>query len=348
MKRKGNLYEEICKDSAIIIAIHQAAEHKKRRRSVNKVFANIAQYTDKLKEMLVNRTFKATPPKIMTRYDVNDHKERKIQVVPFFPDGVVHRLIVNAIRPIIEKGFYQFSCGSIPNRGGHYAKRYLENAVQNDTKNTRYCLYFDIRKFFDSVERDFTMSSLRQKIKDEKLLALVENILPAKGLPIGYYLSQWLSNFVLTQMDNLVLRHHTLRRDKRNQTAKYYARYIDDCVVLGNNKKALHDLRKKIHEWLIANGLDMKRTWQVYPVDKRAINFVGFLIYRKTTKMRKRNLYKLTRSAKKYRKKPATFVCRYSYVKHTDSLLLRNCFARLFDKARKIIGINAKASLRPA
>lgn len=334
----------MCSDKNIMIAIHQAAQHKKQRRTVNKVLGDVASHTDKLRNALVSKTYKPSEPKIMISYDNNDRKERRIQVVPFFPDGVMHRLVVNTIKPFIEKGMYKYSCGSIPGRGGHYAKEYLSNAVQTDKKNTRYVFYFDIKKFFDSVTREMTMNSLRTKIKDKDLLDLIEKILPEKGLPIGFYLSQWLSNFVLTQMDNVVLRHHTVRRDKRNQTAKYYARYIDDCVVLGNNKKALHDLQKTVSAWLESHGLAMKNTWQVYPLESRPIDYVGFLIYRNTVKMRKRNLYKLTRSAKQYETKPESFVSRYSYVSHTSSFLLQKNLGKKFNKAKKIISKNAKAA----
>jgi hypothetical protein len=328
------------------MAIHQAAEHKKQRRTVNKVLADVAGYTNKLKEMLVNHTYKPTEPRVMVRYDNNDKKERRIQVVPFFPDGVVHRLVVNTIRPVIEPGMYEFSCGSMPDKGTHFAKEYLEEAVHNDPKNTRYAFYFDIKKFFDTVKRDFMMATLRMKIKDKELLRLIEKIFPEQGLPIGFYLSQWLGNYVLTAMDNLILRHHTVRRDKKNQTAKYYARYVDDCIVLGNNKKQLHDLQKVVAEWLNANGLAMKKTWQIFPVNKRPLNFVGFLIYRGTTKIRKRNLYKLTRSAKQYKTKPESFVSRYSFVMHTQSFNLERQLGKTFTKAKKIISKNAKAQAK--
>jgi hypothetical protein len=98
-----------------------------------------------------------------------------------------------------------------------------------------------------------------------------------------------------------------------------YKGYYQNVLLNVVNKKALHELQREINTWLESNGLKMKKNWQIYPLDKQPINFVGFLIYRHTTKMRKRNLYKLTRSAKQYKEKPESFVSRYAYVKHMAS-----------------------------
>lgn len=53
-----------------------------------------------------------------------------------------------------------------------------------------------------------------------------EIIYSAKGVPIGNYLSQFFANLYLTYFDHWV---------KEELKCKYYFRYADDIVILGND-----------------------------------------------------------------------------------------------------------------
>lgn len=61
-----------------------------------------------------------------------------------------------------------------------------------------------------------------------------------QGLPLGFYTSQWLSNFMLQPLD-----HYT----KEQLHAAHYIRYMDDMVVFGRNKKELHRMRIAIDDF---------------------------------------------------------------------------------------------------
>ena len=66
-------------------------------------------------------------------------------------EQVIHHIVVSACYDIFMKGMYEFSCGSVPNRGAHYGKKYIERWIQRDKKNCKYVLKMDIRHFFESV-----------------------------------------------------------------------------------------------------------------------------------------------------------------------------------------------------
>lgn len=120
------------------------------------------------------------------------------------------------------------------------------------------------------------------------------------GIPLGFYLSQWLANWYLTELDHYI---------KEDLGAEYYIRYMDDMVIFGPNKRKLHKIRKEIEEYLKNNlGLEMKRNWQVFPfhyVKKdgseigRFLDFMGFRFYRDRVTLRKSILLKATRKAKR-------------------------------------------------
>jgi len=99
------------------------------------------------------------------------------------------------------------------------------------------------------------------------------------GLPIGNYLSQYFANFYLTYFDHWI---------KEIKQVKYYYRYADDLVILSSNKPYLHSLLADIRTYLCDNlALDVKNNYQVFPVNKRGIDFVGYKFYHTHTLLRK-------------------------------------------------------------
>ena len=107
-----------------------------------------------------------------------------------------------------------------------------------------------------------------------------------KGLPIGSLLSQYLANFYLSSFDHYC---------KERLRIKYYFRYMDDIVVLGHSKEYLHKVNKQFHYILEKHfDLKIKENWQVFPVDDRGIDFIGYRLFRNKIILRKR-IYKRAR-----------------------------------------------------
>ena len=107
-------------------------------------------------------------------------------------EQVIHHIVVAACYDIFMKGMYEFSCGSVPNRGAHYGKRYIEKWIQTDKKNCKYVLKMDIRHFFESIDHDVLKGWLAKKIRDKRMLYILELIIDGSevGLPLGFYTSQ--------------------------------------------------------------------------------------------------------------------------------------------------------------
>jgi hypothetical protein len=75
---------------------------------------------------------------------------------------------------------------------------------------------------------------------------------------------------------------------KEEKGVKYYFRYADDIVILSDNKEWLHnllvDMRRYLHDNL---KLKVKKNWQVFPVDSRGIDFLGYVFFHTHTRLRK-------------------------------------------------------------
>lgn len=331
-KRIGYLYEKLCDRKLIRAAIITGSRGKRKRRDVIRVLKDVDGYAEKMYVIVAERRFMPTPPKPKRIIDPSSGKARIISIVPFFPDGIMHQMLVTVMKEVLMRGMYPFSCASIPSRGGKYASDYVKRALRHPRK-TKYCLKLDIKKYYPSISISRLMDDLRRKIKDERFLAVVESVISQSadgGLAIGYYSNQWLANFYLESLDHYIT---------SLPGVEYYVRYMDDMVLLGPNKRKLHRARKEIEKfaWNCLR-LRIKENWQVFPVDARGIDFVGYRFYHTHVILRRRNFLKFTRQCRRIRKtnaneKPvrfceaAGFISRFGELKHCDSCIIRQKYA---------------------
>nr|DAL85213.1 MAG TPA: hypothetical protein [Caudoviricetes sp.] len=291
MKRTGFLYEKMCDKEVIRKAIIMASRHKRRRKTVKRILKNIDAYVDELHTMMVNETFTPSP---YHRFQIKDGATQKVREIccpKFYPDQIVHWIAILAVQPVLTKGMYEFNCGSVPGRGPHYGKKYVERWFKRDRKHTKYCLKLDIRKFYPSLKAPVVMRELRRVIKCQRTLRLLETILKSEdGLPIGNYTSQWFANFALQRLDHFI---------KEKLQIKHYIRYMDDMCLFGNNKRKLHRAREAIQQFLDGMQLTLKGNWQVFPIKSRAVDFLGFRFFREKTIFRRNLSLRLRRRVKK-------------------------------------------------
>jgi len=140
-----------------------------------------------------------------------------------------------------------------------------------------YCLQCDISKYFDSIDHRILLGLLERKIRDKKVLWLINIILESsnresgRGIPIGNLTSQLFANVYLNELDQLI---------KHRLKTKYYIRYMDDFLILDFDKKKLHRIKEEIHRFLQARlklELHPKKA-NIFPADK-GIDFLGYRIF---------------------------------------------------------------------
>lgn len=288
MKRYGNLWERICSLENIALAHKRARCGKSHYSEVVMVDGDELKFFTEIRERLVTKSFKNSPYKVMMKNDGT--KEREIWKLPYFPDRIIHHCVINVLEPIWMAGFIRDTYASLPGRGIHDGVLRVRRAFV-DSENTKYCLKLDVRKFYHSIDHDVLKSLLRLKIKDEDVLWLLDLIIDsAPGVPIGNYSSQYFANVYLSGFDHWV---------KEFLGVRYYFRYCDDMVLLGSNKDELHRWRIEIERYLNDRlKIDLKRNWQVFPVDVRGIDFLGYRFFHGYTLVRKTIVQ---RFKKKYR-----------------------------------------------
>lgn len=328
MKRIGNLYEKVISLENLRLADEKARKGKLRSYGVmvhdKRREANLIA----LHESLKNGTFRTSKYHVFTIYEP---KERLIFRLPYFPDRILHHAIMNILEPIWVSVFNQSTYSCIKNRGIHKCAKDVKKALKQDPDGTRYCLKIDVRKFYPSINHDLLKQIVRRKIKDKRLLALLDEIIDsADGVPIGNYLSQYFANLFLAYFD------HWLKEQKR---VKYYWRYADDIVILAHDKDSLHKLLHEIRAYLHGLKLKAKHNYQVFPVDSRGIDFLGYVFYHTHTLLRKSIKQKLCRRVAKLNKRkiaPTKEVYKqqicswWGWCKYCDSINLMNKLSKTF------------------
>lgn len=291
MKRYGNLYAQICDINNLRLAAQNAASGKRRRSEVTAFFARLEENLEQLHRELTEKRYKTSPYDVFIKYE---GKRREIYKLPF-RDRVVHWAIMQVLEPIWTPQFTADTHACIKGRGMHSLLRKLREDLRNDPEGTAYCLKLDVRKFYPSIDHDKMKAVVRRKIKDPEVLWLLDGIIDsAPGVPIGNYISQYFANLYLSELDHLL---------KEVAGVRYYYRYADDMVLLAGDKPTLHGWLVLINDWLnVERHVDLKSNYQVFPVESRGIDFVGYVTFHTHCLARKKNKQGLCRELAKLRK----------------------------------------------
>jgi len=297
MKRIGNLYEKIYDLENLRLAHKNARKGKSFYKDVKMINDSEDYYLKQIQEMLINKTYKTSLYEVFKKWD--RVKEREIYKLPYYPDRIVQWAILQIIEPYLLKTLVSNTLSSIKGRGIHQGLSKVKRALKNKAY-AQYCLKFDIRQYYPSINHKILKQKYRRIFKDQDLLWLIDEIIDSvemsndTGIPIGNYLSQWSANIYLSNFD------HWLKEVKH---CKYVFRYMDDVVILSNSKEELHALLKEIKGYLGELKLELKGNYQVFPVDVRGIDFLGYRIFRDYVLLRKSTCLNFKRKMRKFQKK---------------------------------------------
>ena len=265
-KRLGHILEKVADFNNIELADINARKGKHNpgiiKHDQNREVENIELSLD-----LMNGNFHTSAYKNKI---IHEPKERLLYILPYFPDRVVHHAIMQVMEEQWVKIMIPTTYACIRGRGIGKLYTDLKKVLRNDSEGTKYCLKMDIHHFYPSINHKKLEKIIRKKLKDPLFLELLDEIIEsADGVPIGNYLSQFFANLYLTYFDHWI---------KETLHVKYYFRYCDDMVILCNSKEELAELRVKIQDYL-RNELDLelKKNWQVFPVEDRGIDYCGFV-----------------------------------------------------------------------
>ena len=130
--------------------------------------------------------------------------------IPTVADRVIQQAMAQVLSKVFEPHFSEYSYGFRPNRDCHKA---IGKVLEYLNAGYEWVIDFDIEKYFDTVNHDKLISTLREHVKDDKTLHLIREYLKAgvmenglvkpttEGVPQGGPLSPILSNVYLDKLD---------------------------------------------------------------------------------------------------------------------------------------------------
>ena len=294
-----SLFSQIIAFDNLHSAALKAQKGKRHRHEVAAFFANLEENLIELQNQLIWQQYQTG---VYRNFYVYEPKKRLVAALPF-KDRVVQHAIVSVIEPLFEKRFitdsYACRVGKGTHAGADRAQRFIRIVQQQHGQP--YVLKADISKYFASVDRTILMTIMARQIDCPNTLKLLSDIIDSypddTGIPIGNLTSQLCANVYLHELDYFV--KHQLR-------VKYYVRYMDDFILVHQDKAQLHHWRQVIEQFL-QDTLHLKTNGktQVFPVNRsngRSVDFLGYRIYSSHRLLRKSSIKRMKWKIKRWRK----------------------------------------------
>lgn len=319
IKKIGKIYSEIYDFENLYQSYLLARKNKRYRKDVLEFTKNLEENLIILQNELIWKSYKINDYK---EFYIYKPKKRLIFTLPF-RDRVVQWAIYRKVNPYFEKQYIRHSYACIKGRGTHAAVKRVQYWLKKIYRSNKqyYCLKMDIAKYFYRIDRSILENILSKTIKDKELLGLLKIIINKanipfgleincnkeirifeKGIPIGNLTSQMFANIYLNELDQYV---------KRILRVKYYIRYMDDFLILHEDKKYLHYLKETIEMFLEKKlKLQLNNKTSIKPI-KLGIDFLGYKIWGTHIKLRKSTALRIRRHlkhlSKKYSKNEESF-----------------------------------------
>ncbi len=301
MKTYKHLFEKLCSWDNLEEAYQKARRYKTNNPHVQEFDRHWQFHLATLHRELKTRTYQPRPLKT---FILRDPKTRKI-CVSDFRDRVVHHALVNVLQPIFEPRFIHDSYASRKCLGTLPALKRFTTFIRKVSRNGKpvdnahnsnhvqgYAFKADIYHYFDTVDHKTLLCIIAKRVRDEGALWLVKTILhydsgiPSKGMPLGNWTSQFFANIYLNELDQFV--KHYLK-------AKYYARYVDDFIILHRSKETLRNYEAQIKNFLKTLKLDLHPDKCKITSLGRGTTFLGFRVFYHYMLVRQRNVRKINR-----------------------------------------------------
>lgn len=268
-------YEKIYQFENLYRAYRLAAKHKHAKAEVVEFELDLARNLWELHDELEARAFQ------MPRYHkfmIYDPKRREIQALPFRGRVVQHSLCDNVLRPYFESRLIYDCAACRAGKGTHFAMDRLSGFLRDFYKKHStqgWFLKCDVRKYFESIDHD-TLKYLLRRFPDAEMRGFLYQIIDSyngdvgRGLPMGNQSSQWFALYYLDGVDRIV---------KEKYRVHYYTRYMDDLVLVHEDKRHLQACLAEIRRYAAERlKLEFNEKTQIFPISQ-GVDYLGWHFY---------------------------------------------------------------------
>ncbi len=312
MKRKNDLYENMISYNNILSVYKKIKNSTKNKIEVYNYELNLNQNLLDTLFSLSKSTYVFSKYNIFL---VREPKYRLIMSESFPDKVVNHLFSKYVLSYALQSTLINSNVATRTDKGSKEAYnlfiKYTNKLIYE--KKKIYVLKIDISKYFYNINHNIMINMVSEKIKDERVLDMLKVILDTTdndyvnktilsvvnreiykvnklnistiekeklikelksiplyrkgyGLPIGNMSSQILAVFFLNKVDHFV---------KEKLGCKYYIRYMDDLVILGNDKEELKNIFESVSKYIESFDLNVNKKSGIYSLSN-GVNFLGY------------------------------------------------------------------------
>lgn len=312
MKRKNDLYENMISYNDILSVYKKIKNSTKNKKEVYNYELNLNQNLLDTLFSLSKSTYVFSKYNIFL---IREPKYRLIMSESFPDKVVNHLFSKYVLSYALQSTLINSNVATRTDKGSKEAYnlfiKYTNKLIYE--KKKIYVLKIDISKYFYNINHNIMINMVNEKIKDERVLDMLKVILDTTdndyvnktilsvvnreiykvnklnistiekeklikelksiplyrkgyGLPIGNMSSQILAVFFLNKVDHFV---------KEKLGCKYYIRYMDDLVILGNDKEELKNVFENVSKYIESFDLNVNNKSGIYSLSD-GVNFLGY------------------------------------------------------------------------
>lgn len=308
-----NAWPVVCNFGWLIEADRNARKGKRYRAEVLNFTARLEDNLFVIQQGMMNGSYVLGPYRKLWVYVP---KKRLVMALDY-PDRIVQWSLYLYLNPIYDRLFIEDSYACRKGKGSHKAAKCLQYwmcQVQRKPGPGWYCLKLDISKYFYRVNHEKLLAILERRVKDPAMMAFIRGVVNSRaepfglprwrtpqdtppeewlyevGMPIGNLTSQLFANIYLNELDQYC---------KHRLKIHYYIRYMDDVIILGQDKETLHRWKAAVETFLREElALDLNSKTSIRPVCQ-GVEFVGVRIWPTHMKLRKSTVRRIKREVRK-------------------------------------------------
>jgi len=176
MKTYNNLFTEVTNPANLFLAWEEFRKGKRDKVDVQLFEWELEQNIFQLHRELSLKSYRHGP---YHGFYIADPKPRHIHKATV-RDRVVHHTVFNTLNRVFELTFIADSFSCRIGKGTHKGVARVQSMIRKISKNEThpcYALKCDIKKFFNTVDHDILLATLKERIKDPDFLWLLEEII---------------------------------------------------------------------------------------------------------------------------------------------------------------------------
>ncbi len=257
----GNLYD----------AMQHCANGVRWKSSVIRYLQNGLTNTEKLRQELFDGTYELGK---QIEFKVYEPKERTVVAMRFRDRQVQRSLLHNYLANELSRHFIYDNAAGQAGKGPDFSIRRVKMMLEKAHRlygNNVYAYTYDIKSFFGSTRHDVAKAAVRKRVRDDWACQLVEQIIDSFpgdiGIGLGSDVAQYIELAVLDDLDHFI---------KEQMRVRFYARYMDDFIIITDGKEHAAEYRQAIEQELTRIHLQLHpKKCRVVPVS-RGFKWLGF------------------------------------------------------------------------